>query len=191
MLEAGGYNNLWHLSTWAGALFHQLLTLDRIFKRANKFWEIFGKFAYPSLTLNFLLHRNLWLVIGRIFWIGWSASNKNVNNYTSIPRVPPCAIYYPMMWLVNGLSWTVFGEGVVESTWVRRYGLVEGLFSSFLFLTPFKFLFFLLTWAVFATPLFSIPFPINFPPLPSLQVQLFSKMLYQIGAVPARLVEEG
>jgi hypothetical protein len=121
-------------------------TLDRIFKRANKFLGIFGEICLPQLDPEFSVTPESLVGDWTNFWIGWSASNKNVNNDTSIPRVPPCATYCPMMWLVNGLSWTVFGEVVSESMWVRRCGLVEGFIFIFSFYLLLKFPFSLLTW---------------------------------------------
>ena len=40
---------------------------SEVFPSVSEFSDFLGDFAYLSLTLNFQLHRNLWMVIGRIF----------------------------------------------------------------------------------------------------------------------------
>ena len=165
------------------ALRHQLLSLCYIFQRVNKIFGNFWEICLTQLDPEFSVTPESLVDDWTKFWIGWSANNKNVNNYTSIPCVPPCATLYPMMWLVNGLSWMVFGEGVVKSMWVRRCSLVEGFSPPFVFFFLFNSFLFCQLWLFSPFPPFFLPLPLFFFFLLSIftQVLKLREVLYQLG----------
>jgi hypothetical protein len=88
---------------WQGVLVEILTSTQvttassEVFSSVSKFSESSGGFCLPQLDPEFLATPESLVDDWSNFWNGQSASNKNVNNYTSIPRVPPCATQDPLM----------------------------------------------------------------------------------------------